>query len=286
MTKIAVVGSNGFIARQIIPWFEAKNYEVIKISHTTKENCLKLDLSNCEAFDFSALKNVNYIIFTAAISSLDVCENDFEMSYKINVIGTRYFIKNAVTMGCKVLFFSSDAVYGADDGEYFTEKSILNPISQYGKMKQAIELEFAQEQAFKAIRLSYVFSYYDKFTQYYLSCIEKKKMAEIFHPFYRSVIAIDDLMLLIERILERWDILTAPVVNACGKELVSRIRIVDCINRVINKGNYYNVIRMPENLLNIRPCITCMKSLYMNDLLINHSISFEEKVKAEIEKYL
>lgn len=286
MNKIAVVGSNGFIAKQIIPRFESINYEVVKISHTLQESCIQLDLGNCDTFDFTVLKDVDYIIFAAAISSLDVCENNYEMSYNINVTGTRHFIKNAIAQGCKVLFFSSDAVYGMDNGENFTEESILNPISRYGEMKRAVELEFASEQAFKAIRLSYVFSYYDKFTQYYLSCVEKNEMAEIFHPFYRSVITIDDLMVLIDAILGKWDNIPASVINACGEELISRIRIADCIDRIIKNTVYYNVVRMPEDLLAIRPCITCMKSLYRNDLLESDFTSFEEKVRVEIKKYL
>ena len=54
--------------------------------------------------------------------------------------------------------------------------------------------KFKGERSFKAIRLSYVASAKDRFISYCLSCIEKEEVADIFHPFYRNVISVSDVV--------------------------------------------------------------------------------------------
>ena len=44
-------------------------------------------------------------IFTAAVSSPDLCAADYEACRKVNVDGACYFIQKALDMGCRVLFF-------------------------------------------------------------------------------------------------------------------------------------------------------------------------------------
>ena len=111
--KLALVGSSGYIAEFLFEKFlkDAKIESVLKIDRTPSSD-VYLDLEEAEKFDYIQLDNVDKLIFTAAVSSPDKCAEDYDKCWNINVIGTTYFIKEAIRRGCRVLFFSSDAVFG------------------------------------------------------------------------------------------------------------------------------------------------------------------------------
>ncbi len=282
--KIAVMGSNSFIGNALCDYLKGKKYETVGLSKSAGKNTnfiVDLEAVGDNDIDFLDCK---YLIFAAAISSPDLCENQSEFCYNINVIGTKKVIKQALVKGIKVIFFSSDAVYGADLGVN-NEKSETNPISNYGKMKREIEETFENEKNFISLRLSYVFSFFDKFTKYYLSCVESNTEAEIFHPFYRNVVCIDDVLRVVEKLICHWSIVETNVINLCGVELVSRVAIADTINRIIGKDYRYKIMFKEEDFFTIRPKVTQMSSLYLKDILEDYNESFYEKALKEVRKY-
>ncbi len=242
-----------------------------------------LDLSEPARFDYSSLDNIDYIIFTAAISGPDQCAEEFDLCWQVNVDGTLFFITEAIKRKCKVLFFSSDAVFGNVPGKIYTEKSETVPLTSYGRMKQAVEDKFNTNKYFKAIRLSYVVSAEDRFISYCLSCIKSGKTAEIYHPFYRNCISVHDVVNVVTWFIQNWDNYKFPVINVAGKELVSRVRIADEINRFYNGKLKYNILYPGKKFYVNRPEITQMKSLYMQKYQIIEDNTFTEKIKKELE---
>jgi dTDP-4-dehydrorhamnose reductase len=284
--KIAIMGSNGFIGNALYEYLKEKEYEVIGLSKSAGKNTdFIVNLEKYEEIDTDIFSNCQYLIFAAAISSIDLCEEQKELCYRINVEGTKNIISKALSKGLKVIFFSSDAVYGVDRNKLFDEKSDTNPISNYGKMKREIEIAFKNEKNFISLRLAYVFSYFDKFTRYFISCIDNKKESEIFHPFYRNVVCIDDVLAVVEKLICKWMIFDINIINVCGIELVSRIAIADTINRILNCEYNYKIVKKDNSFFNVRPKVTQIKSLYLKDILKNYDESFYEKAYKEIKKY-
>ncbi len=234
-------------------------------------------------FDYSTLDNIDYIIFTAAVSGPDQCAEEFDLCWKVNVDGTLFFITEAIKRKCKVLFFSSDAVFGNIPEEVYTEKSVTMPLTPYGRIKQALEDKFKTNKYFKAIRLSYVVSAKNRFISYCLSCIKSGKTAEIYHPFYRNCISVHDVVNVVIWFIQNWDNYKFPVINVAGKELVSRIRIADEINRFYDGKLKYNILYPGKKFYANRPEITQMKSLYIQKYQIIEDNTFTEKIKKELE---
>ena len=283
--KIAIVGSSGYISGFLIKTIkkDLSEAEILKIDQMGDYD-LFLNLKNAKNFDYESLKSVDYIIFTAAISGPDKCANDFDECWEVNVVGTEEFISNALLQGCKVLFFSSDAVFGDDKGIVFDENSMTNASTPYGKMKKHVEDTFKDNLNFKAIRLSYVASKKDRFTSYCFSCIEKGEIADIFHPFYRNVITISDVLKSVLWLVSNWDGFESSFLNIAGKELVSRVRMADEINR-ITKNSLKYTISFPDNgFFTNRPKITQMKSLYLKKYNIIETIEFSQKYRIELEE--
>lgn len=282
--KTAIVGSSGYIAGFLLQRFSEEPFieSTLKIDQTEEADVF-LNLSKADEFDYSVLLDIDYIVFTAAISSPDKCASDFDFCWKINVEGTKYFISRATEMGCRVLFFSSDAVFGAIPGYIYTEKSETKAETPYGMMKKAVEDEFKENNRFKAIRLSYVVSASDRFVAYCLSCIKSGEEADVFHPFYRNCIVVSDVVNVVIWFAEHWVEYSSFVLNVAGKELVSRVRIADELNRHLGNKLRYKISIPDEDFYNNRPRITQMQSLYMHEYKIFDDLTFTEKIKKELE---
>ena len=283
--KTALVGSSGYIAGFIIKRFESEEGidSVFKIDQNDESDAF-LNLKEPDKFDYNLLDGIDYVIFTAAISGPDKCAEDFDSCWEINVTGTSYFIREAIKRKCRVLFFSSDAVFGDIPGAIYTEQSETQAYTPYGRMKKAVEDEFKTEPLFKAIRLSYVASAKDRFVTYCLKCIENGEVADIFHPFYRNVIVVSDVVNIVTYFAKHWDEYEPKFLNVAGKELVSRVRIADELNRHLGGKLRYTVSMPGEEFFTNRPRITQMQSLFMKQYGIIPDNTFTEKIAKELEE--
>lgn len=281
--KIAVVGSSGYIASYLIERFRSESQitSVLRIDRSDADR--KLELLQSENFDYDVLNDVEYVIFTAAVSGPDQCADDFQTCWKINVEGTGVFIKNALSRNCRVLFFSSDAVFGDDCGKAFNEESPTRAVTAYGRMKKAIEDEFKAESGFKAVRLSYVASSHDKFIKYCLGCIRDNSVAEVFHPFYRNCITLTEVGDIVVWMIRQWENYPFCFLNAAGSELVSRVRLADELCRRTGNALKYTVTMPYESFFRNRPKITQMESRYLQAYGILAAGSFTEKFQTELE---
>lgn len=282
--KAALVGSSGYIAEFILKRFEDEQEieRVLKIDCSPDADAY-LDLSHAEKFDYSLLNEIEYVVFTAAISGPDKCAQEFDACWNINVTGTVYFIHEAIKRNCRVLFFSSDAIFGDIPGAIYDEESKTQAGTAYGKMKKAVEDAFKDESLFKAIRLSYVASVKDRFYTYCLNCIKNEECADIFHPFYRNVIVVSDVVEVVLYFAFHWNEYRHTFLNVAGKELVSRVRMADELNRFIGGKLKYAVSMPGEDFFQNRPQITQMRSIYMQKYGILPDNTFTEKIAKELE---
>ena len=283
--KVALVGSSGYIAEFILKRLteEPEIESVLKLDRNDKSDVF-LDLTEAEQFDYSVLEKIDYVVFTAAISGPDQCAKEFDTCWNINVNGTSFFIREAIKRNCRVLFFSSDAVFGNIPGKIYDEESSTEAYTPYGKMKKAVEDEFKNDNHFKAIRLSYVASAKDKYYTYLLNCVRNNEVAEIFHPFYRNTTVVSDVVNIVVYFGFRWDEYKPTFLNVAGKELVSRIRMADELNRFLGGKLKYKITMPGEEFFTNRPCITQMKSLYMSKYNIVEDNSFTEKIAKELKE--
>lgn len=282
--KIAVVGSSGYLGKFLVNRLKSRRYSVVKAGRQADADYY-LDLCHPEEFNYGILSGIDYVVFTAAVSSPDECSLKFEYCWNINVTSTEYFMKKAVKAGCKIIFFSSDAVFGNfSEEEIYTEISETAPDTPYGEMKKYIEDSFQDNDVFKTIRLSYVVSAEDKFVRYCIDCAKNNKTAEIYHPFYRNCISITDVEDAVIWLFNNWMKFEYNALNIAGTELVSRIRIADEINRRFGNRLRYTIVEPEKIFFEKRPKIIQMKSLFLEKYNILKSESFTEKIQRELKE--
>lgn len=282
--NVALVGSNGYIASFLKTYLKRAEpaINLITVDRTGMSDYV-ISLAMPEKFDYDALENVEYVIFTAAISSPDKCHDEFEECWKVNVIGTEHFISEALNRGCRVIFFSSDAVFGETGARIAYEDTKTKTGVPYGIMKKHVEDRFCGNNGFKSIRLSYVVSSSDRFVSYCIRCVEDNTMAEIYHPLYRNCVSIHDVADVVLWLLLRWDELDSPFLNVTGTELVSRLQIADELNRLLDGKLRYAVTYPSDDFYGSRARITHMGSHYLYDKGILLRRSFFELLRDEMK---
>ncbi len=88
------------------------------------------------------------IINCAAMTAVDLCETQEEKAYKINALGPKNLAIAADRIGAKLVHVSTDYVFDGQAQVPYNEESMTNPISAYGRTKQAGD-EFVQKYAKK-----------------------------------------------------------------------------------------------------------------------------------------
>jgi nucleoside-diphosphate-sugar epimerase len=126
---------------------------------------------------------------------------------------------------------------------------------------------FNEFQNFKVFRLSYVLSNEDKYLSYLKNCIDKNEVAEVFHPFTRKVVYIEDVLQAIENIIKKWDTFDNQKFNICGEEDISRKDIADFYNEAMENKLKYSVTEPDEKFWKARPKDINIKSLYLEKLI-------------------
>lgn len=274
-----IIGSSGYIASCLIPKIP-KEARVLCYDQRGPEGTIHLELTNLKESDYAEIQPGDYVVFLAAISSPDVCRDQYELAYSINVTGTKEFISECVRRQANVLFFSSDVVIGATT-EPADENATPHPFGNYGKMKREIEMAFAGEKRVKVFRLSYVFSKRDKFMSYLKNCVENGETADVFSALYRSVVYLEDVtdaIIALSESFEQWD---NDIFHICGNELLARNDLAAIFQQTVAPELRYTT-RMPdETFFAARPNVIEAKSLYVEKLLHRQPTKISEAVRAE-----
>ena len=261
-----IIGANGYIGTRLIQYLPGTIkpccYDIVQ-----REGILPINLTNPEDFDYQQVREGDFILFLAAISRPDICKNQRDLAYAVNVEGTGAFLKHFSEIGAHVLFFSSDVVYGPTTLEKQNELSACKPFGPYAEMKREIELRFEKDPNIKVFRLSYVFSKEDRYTSYLAECARESRTAEVFASLYRSVIYINDIFDAVIALSERFEEFDNQIFSLSGPDVLSRKDIAQLFQENIQSDLKYKIVDPPEGFFEARPPIIATESLYLEKLL-------------------
>ena len=228
----------------------------------------------------TAIKEGDVIIFAAAISEPSVVSAQFEKALAVNVDSTGEFIETAIGKGCKVLFLSSDAVYG-DVESGFDESHPVNPKGAYAEMKAVVEKRFEGNPNFKALRLSYNFFKDDRFTTYLRQCAEKGVEAEVFDPLTRAVVHRDDTVDAILNIAADWGVTNNQYINCGGPQLYTRLQFTEILKRIALPTLKFKVTQPPAKFYGDRAPHIDMHSPLLDTILGRKRHTLVEAIELE-----
>lgn len=277
--KIITVGATGDIGKPLYVTAMAKSWGY-GTSSTGADGLLRLRLDAHSEFDYGIIQPSDVVLLTAAISAPDVCAREHERAWAVNVTGTSEFIATVIARGARVVFFSSDTVYGERE-DAFDEQAVCNPAGEYAEMKHEVEKRFFDNPLFKALRLSYVFSREDKFTKYLAGCVERGEEAEVFHPFYRAVIHRDDVVQGAIALAQRWDEFAHNIINFGGSEVLARTEFANILQDSALPNLRFRVTEPDADFFKNRPRVIRMASPVLAALLGRPAHTVGEAAKIE-----
>lgn len=280
MEKFLIIGASSFIGQKLYNFLTERNLPVVGTSRKPTKIFKEFNLENPELIENLNLNQFSTVFIPAAISSPDICSKDFDYAWKINVDLTSIVINKLIERKIKVIFFSSDTVYG-EQIDPFDETKECSPIGPYGFMKSVIEKKFEGNILFKAIRLSYVFSSEDKFTKYLINCQNSSSQAEIFHPMKRSVIFINDVMDGLLSLSNKFSLLEEQFINFGGPKNLSRVNFA----KILKENHLYNLkykeIMPKKDFFNSRAKYINMKSPILERIINRKTIDLRSAIKYE-----
>ena len=126
--KILVIGGTGRLGRVLNVILQKEKYTIIPLGSN------ELDLTGKNVVDKIIRYTPDYIIHTAALSSVDECERHPNLAYNINTYGTERVANAALKLKVPLLYISTDYVFDGKNPPY-SEDDEPNPVNVYGKSK-------------------------------------------------------------------------------------------------------------------------------------------------------
>jgi dTDP-4-dehydrorhamnose reductase len=139
--KILIVGASGLVGGNIFNYLSSQtNWEVIGTYNNFKvDPFIFFDASESSSWSDKVLNtNWDVIVHTGALTHVDKCEENPELSYLLTVKSAENMSSFAEKIGAILIYISTDYIFDGECGPYI-ENEIPNPINIYGQHKLEAE---------------------------------------------------------------------------------------------------------------------------------------------------
>ncbi len=176
MARILITGASGLLGLNLAQ--ETMNtHDITAVDRGKLVNApfkvLNGDLLNAGTVD-SALDSAQpeWLIYCAALADLEACENNPDLSRRLNIDLPAQLAKACKARGISFVHISTDAVFDGEKDGFYTEEDTPNPLGVYSQTK------FAGEQAVFA---EYANAIVARVNFYGWSLSGRRSLAEFFH---------------------------------------------------------------------------------------------------------
>ena len=128
--KIAVLGANGQLGRDVAAAFAAEGHAVAGLTHE------QVEIESLEAVK-SALEGIRpeLVVNTAAFHHVEKCEADPARAFAVNGIGARNVAQVTDALGAPLIHIGTDYVFDGMKQEPYAEEDQPRPLNVYGNTK-------------------------------------------------------------------------------------------------------------------------------------------------------
>ena len=187
-------------------------YDVVKRLDENSIECLGTSINELDITDEAQTNKVitkynpDVVVHCAAYTAVDKAEDERELCYNINVLGTKYVAAACKEIDAKMVYISTDYVFDGKGNQPFEVTDQPNPINYYGKTKYKGELEVQKLlNKYFIIRISWVFGKNgNNFVKTMLKLMTERQQVSVVADQFGSPTWAKDLAELIMVTLKKW----------------------------------------------------------------------------------
>lgn len=264
-----------------------KNVKIIQISKLNKKSIYKLIKKS----------NIDYLVHTAAISNVDLCEKNKKKTYFVNTSMTKTIVDVCKKLKIKLIFISTDHLFKGNKS-FSSELCKYSPLNIYASSKARAEKIIKSNLTnYLIIRTNFFgwgTSYRKSFSDWIYYSLKNNKKINLFDDVFFSPIYINDLIKAIKLLLKKK--LTGTF-NIVGNERLSKYRfglllakVFNLNSNLIKKSSIKNttMVRRPADMsLSNKKVKTFIKMKFCNTIIYIQNLKNEQKtIKYQILKNL
>lgn len=244
--KVLITGCNGLLGQKLLHKLrEDDSIELVatsiglnRVSEKVGYKYISLDITNENQLQHVLIsENPNVIINTAAMTNVDVCEDEHEKCDDINVDAVKCLSEISSKINAHLIHISTDFIFDGENGPY-SENDIPNPLSYYGLSKLKSETVLLESNCkWTVLRTIIVFGVAEHLSKgnivlWAKEALEKGDSLNIIDDQFRAPTLAEDLA---DACILSFKKKKYGVYNASGKDIMS---IYDMVERIAKYYNY------------------------------------------------
>jgi dTDP-4-dehydrorhamnose reductase len=200
--RILVTGATGAIGKKLSEYLCETGYQIIPVALVQRDGVISADLRD-EATVFRLVKEYapELILHLAAITNLRFCEQNKETAHATNYGITEILTRVCSEFGTRMIFFSSDYVFGKYD-HFWQEEEQPCPTTQYGKDKAASERLIRERLSnYAIVRTAQLYGFAGDFVSLVCKALTSNQEFIAFANLVNCPTWIGDLLLMVNKII-------------------------------------------------------------------------------------
>ncbi|CAI8294747.1 MAG: dTDP-4-dehydrorhamnose reductase [Flavobacterium sp. SCGC AAA160-P02] len=292
MKKIVITGSNGLLGQTLLNLLmkDLDSYRVYGLSRG-KNRTGRDDFSyhSMDITNYNQLKDCLYaikpdfIVNTAAMTNVDLCEEQKEVCHQINIDAVENLSKICSKIHSHLIQISTDFIFDGVKGNY-KESDMPNPLSIYGKSKlKSEEVLLNSSIQFTILRTILVYGKVNNLGRnnivlWVQEMLEKKKEINMVYDQYRMPTYVEDLAMACKISIDKG---VNGIFNISSNQLLSIFQIAQQVAEVFGLQKELIVPISTETLDQkaLRPPKTGFNLSKTNKELGLHTKSFKEDLQ-------
>lgn len=197
--RIYITGASGLLGSALVETLGQKGYEVLtkRVEITDEKACRNFAAKE---------KKIDWIIHTAAMIDVAMCERNQAKCYEVNVLGTKNIREMAKKCGARVIYISTTSIFPGTTGDY-KETDIPYPKNFYSLSKLLGEQITLEDDRNIVVRLTIVGihpkgSRGRNFIEWLIDSAHKDKDLKLFTDVFFNPLSCQTLAKMISRVIE------------------------------------------------------------------------------------
>lgn len=269
MAKWLITGASGLLGYNACQYLLGQGHEVVGISNSHAIDLVGVDERKCDLMDFDATRalimdvNPDVILHCAAMTNVDACEDDAELTRKYHVELSELIAQCANQCDAKMVHLTTDQLWDGTQVQV-SEETPTQPLNVYGQTKADSEVSVMNACADALIIRTNFFGKGRSWRLSFSDWLDKELSAgnviNGFNDIFYSPISIPHLLQAVRDLVEKN---ASGVFHVAGAERISKfdfIRLyaemggydVDLVNEQTSQAAQFKAKRPQDMSLNVQ----------------------------------